>query len=347
MYQTAKSFLLAVGLIVPTSVSPCGFHNYAPQPTLVDRLLGSDEIVLARPAPNNPFRFEAYEALEGSLGTSEIPFLVDSSTRRRFANDADAAVLFARDGSYGPWQRLAFVDSAMAPVLSTVMERLPVWEMGSDHDRFGYFASLVRHPDDRIHQMALRELDQADYSLLRNLDIGVEPRRLFTRLNQPNEAEFKAIRILLLGLSGDIQLHDKLQKGIESSLMFEGRYLGAYATALIELTGPDAVTSMASNYLTNPDLSLFARELLIEAIALHGGTENTAMEKSISEAINGALWFEPGLAGAVSRQFGSRNNWSFQSALQALLEEGTVYNAADKQVALQYLTFAREATTQP
>ena len=346
MYRSTLSFLLAAGLMVPTSVSPCGFHNYAPQPTLVDRLLGSDEIVLARSTPNNPFRYEAYEALEGRLGSSEIPLLVDSSTRRRLALDADAGVLFARDGAYGPWQRLAYVDAAMAPILRTVMARLPSWEIGDEIDRLQYFSTLIEHPDDSIHKLALRELDQADYSVLRNLDVTIEPRRLRARLNQPNDAEYKAIRILLLGLSGDTQLRDGLEKGVEYSVRSEGAYLGAYATALIELAGPDAVESLAANYLTNQEISLFARELLIEAMALHGGTDDLDLETSILQAINSALWIEPGLAGAAARQFGSRGNWSLKDVVQVLLEEGTVLDMADKQDVAQYVALAQESIAQ-
>jgi len=347
MYRTSLSLILAIGLMVPTASSPCGFHNYAPQPTLVDRLLGSDDIVLARPAPDNPFRYKAFEALEGSLGSSELPFLVDSSTRRRLALDPDAAVLFARDGSYGPWLRLAYVDAPMAPVLRTVMARLPSWAIGDDADRFGYFSTLLGHPDDRIHKLALRELDQADYSILRNLDLSIEPRRLQAGLNLPNEAEFKAIRILLLGLSDDIKLREQLENGIQYSVRSEGVHLGAYATALIELVGTDAITNLAANYLTNQGYSLLARELLIEAIALHGGTEDRDLEASILQAINSTLWIDPGLAGAAARQFGARGNWLLKDVMQALPEEGTVLDMADNQDVAQYLALARETTAQP
>lgn len=347
MNRTTLTFLLAACLMVPTSVSPCGFHNYAPQPTLVDRLLGSDEIVLARSAANNPFRYEAYEALEGRLGSSEIPLLVDSLTRRRFALDARAAVLLARDGTYGPWQRLAYVDAAMAPVLRTVMARLHSWEFGDEIDRFRYFATLIGHPDDRIHRLALRELDQADYSILRDLDLTIEPKRLQVRLNQPNEAEFKAIRVLLLGLSDDVQLRDWLEKGVEDSVKSGGAYLGAYATALIELVGPEAVVNLAANYLTKRDISRLTRELLIEAIALHGGTDDLDLEASILQAINSTLWIDPGLAGAAARQFGARGNWSIKDVVQDLLEEGTVLDAVDKQDVFQYVALARASTAQP
>ncbi len=347
MNKTTLSFLLATVLMFPTSASPCGFHNYAPQPSLVDWLLGSDEIVLARPSPDNPFRFEAYEALEGILGLSDIPFLVDSSTRHSLSKDASAAVLFARDGAYGPWQRLAYVDASMASVLSTIMERLPAWEVGDDIDRFSYFATLINHPDDRIHELALRELDQADYSILRSLDLAIEPRRLQEKLNQPSEAEFRAIRILLLGLSDDLNLRDRLEKGVESGVRFESVYLGAFATALIELVGPDAVAFIAANYLTNQELSLLARELLIEAVVLHVDTDVIGMEPSILQAINSALWLDPRLAGAAARQFGARGNWSLQPVLQTLLEEGTVLEITDRQDASQYVTFAQETATQP
>jgi len=341
----ASSFLAS--LMLATSAIPCGFHNYTPQPTLVDRLLGSDEIVLARATPDNPFRFEAFQALEGNLGPSEIPHLVDSITRRRLALDTNAAVLFSREEAYGPWQRLAFVDAAMAPVLKTVMERLPDWEVGEDHDRFSYFATLVGHPDDRIHRLALRELDLADYSLLRGLELDLEPSRLLARIDDPFESEFKPIRILLLGISGAEQQRDRLETGLESSVRTEGRFLGAFATALIELVGPDAVTDLASSYLTNRGLPLLTRELLIEAISLHGQTGDPDMEEAIAIAIESSLWVDPRLAGAVARRFGSRSDWSHHSALEALLQEGAVHAPADMQDVSQYLTLAMGSLSEP
>ncbi|MEP2530065.1 hypothetical protein [Shimia sp.] len=330
--------------MVPTSAIPCGFHNYAPLPTLVDQLLGSDEIVLARSAPDNPFRFEAIEALEGPIGVSEIPYLVDSGTRRRLAIDANAAVLFARDGAYGPWQRLAFVDTPMASVLTVIMERLPAWKIGDDLGRFRFFAGLVGHPDDQIHKLALRELDQADYSILRALEVSIDPQRLLVRINDPNEAQYRAIRLLLLGLSDDARLSARLERGIQSSVSSENRFLGAYATALIELAGPDAVASIAANYLTDRQLSLLSREVLIEAVALHSGSQDIALERSISKAVNTAIWLDPRLAGAAARQFGARGNWSLQPILRTVLEEGTLLDVADRQDALQYVTLAQDAT---
>ena len=343
MRQTAFSFLLALGLAAPQAAIPCGFHNYAPQPTLVDRLLDSEEVVLARAATGNPFRFEAYKALIGPLGSPDIPFLVDSVTRQRFAQDPEAAVLFAREGGYGPWQRVAFIDAPMAPVLGTVIASLPDWEYGEEAARFRYFATLVGHPDDRIHTLALRELDQADYSILRDLDIVANPGRLLARPDTRSDSDTKAISILLLGLSGDARVLGLLEQGVDSNARSEGRYLGAYATALIELGGPGAIQHLAAGYLTNPDLSLLARELLIEAIALHGETSDAELDAAILQTVSTTLWLEPRLAGAAARQFGSRSNWSLLSMLETLLAEGSVLDAADRMEVAQYVEYAREA----
>ncbi|PYG28886.1 hypothetical protein C8N36_110109 [Pelagimonas varians] len=343
MVRAVISVIVAVGLMLASSANACGFHNYTPQPTLVDRLLASDEIVLARNASNNPFRYEAYEALEGNLGSPELPFLVDSTTRHRFAIDANSAVLFARDGAYGPWQRLAYVDAALAPVLMAIMAKLPVWESGDTLDRVRFFATLLAHPDERIHKIALRELDQADYGVLRSLDLAIDPVRLMSQFNAFNESEFRAIRILLLGLSDDAQLRKRLEAGVDSNVEYEGVFLGAYATAMIELVGPEAVGLIASRYLTNPEVSLLARELLIEAMALHGATDDSALESSVLQAINSTLWLEPRLAGAAARQFGARANWSLQPVLQTLLAEGTVLGTQDRQDVAQYVAYAHDA----
>ena len=282
-----------------------------------------------------------------NLNTVEIPFLVDSNTRIRFALKPDAAVLFARDGTYGPWQRIVFVDAAMATILNTVMTRLADWQRGEDFERFSYFATLLGHPDDRIHKMVLRELDQADYSILRRLDLKVDADRLLARLNDPFEANYKAIRILLLGLSGDALQQDILKKGIEQSVSSEGRHLGAFATASIELGGAQEVESITSTYLTDRDLSIFARELLIEAMSLHVHSAEQTVQTAVSDAIESALWFDASLGGPVARQFGARGNWSFAPALQALLEEGKLYSVSERQDVVQYLAIAENRGAKP
>ena len=110
MFRISASTLFLC-LFMVTSATPCGFHNYTPQPTLVDRLLASDEIVLARAAPDNPFRFEAIQALEGDL----------AALKQALDHD-ETAVLTERDDN--GWQALhKGVASGMREVVELLVQR--------------------------------------------------------------------------------------------------------------------------------------------------------------------------------------------------------------------------------
>lgn len=346
MFRTTVLSVIS-GLMLTTAASPCGFHNYAPQPSLTDRLLESEDIVLARSTPEALFEFAAIKPLEGARGHIEIPFLVDTPTRHIFAADPAASVLFARDDSYGPWRRLALVDDTMAPVLANIMAQLPAWEAGDYLDRFKYFATLVGHEDLRIHKLALLELDQADYATLRRLEIDIDPARLLERINAPDVDGFNTIRILLLGLSAPEDIQQYLESAVDRRISSESKYLGAYATALIEIAGPQAVSDLTRQYLVDPSHSLLTRESLVEAIALHGQNENQAMDAIIAEAIEGALWVSPDLAGPVARQFGVRGDWSHQTPLQYLQDEGLVYIVSDQLDVSDYIKYAGQEKAKP
>lgn len=344
MIRTAALGFSAL-LLTASATLGCGFHNYTPQPTLVERLMSSDHIVLARQAEDDPFRYSATRTLEGSAETADIPLLVDSATRRRLAADPSAQVLIARDGAYGPWQRLAYVDAALRPVLDSVMTRLPDWELGGDEDRFALFASLLTHPDAQVSRLALRELDQADYALLRELDAPIDAERMLARLDAVAESDLKPIRILLLGLSGDRRALARLKSGVAGTAGTGGTYLGAYATAWIELAGPQAAAELAERYLTRPDLPAQDRESLAEALAIHSQTGIDVTVGRIHAVLAQTLAAHPDLAPHVARRFGARYDWSMRDALADLLARRAVTTLTDVLVVSQYVALADQAAS--
>ena len=178
-----KPFIFtAVYAATVSMAAACGFHTYAPQPTMVDRLLNSDHIVFARPDPENPFRFKVTEAFEGPMADVELPHLVDSAACRRFAADPDAQSLFARDGAYGPWLRIAYVGGEMKSVLDHVLPNLAEWGgLGDDRGRYEYFAGLIATGNRSIQSLALRELDQASYSVFDRRRLSVADLHLAAR----------------------------------------------------------------------------------------------------------------------------------------------------------------------
>ncbi|MEL7204869.1 MAG: hypothetical protein AAGL19_11895, partial [Pseudomonadota bacterium] len=100
------SLTLATALAFGTAktVAACEFHGYIPDPTLVDILLGTEHVVVARPDPVDPSRYKPTESLIGPWDIT-IPLAVSDDIRMQLSGDE--AVLLAREEAYGPWLELA------------------------------------------------------------------------------------------------------------------------------------------------------------------------------------------------------------------------------------------------
>ncbi|MEM6576968.1 MAG: hypothetical protein AAF678_00625 [Pseudomonadota bacterium] len=337
-----RGLIFASGMLAAPTALACAFHTYVPQPTLVDRLLNSEHVVLARNSETELFRYRALEAIKGQTEEVSIPALVDTVSRRKLSADRTARVLFARDGAYGPWQRLAYVDAGFQPVLDAIVERLPEWELGDDAGRYQFFAGLLNHPHPYIHILALRELDQADYSALRQLELDIPMERLAARLNDPAEFHLKPIRILLLGLAGREALRPALEKGVASSLRVGGGVLGAYATAYLETHGAAGVNAISEQYLRDEQVSLEARELLLEALAIHSASGAPQTASAVQQGVAEALRRDPTLAPGVARHFGVRADWSFEAPMTDILDAEALTSVGDLLVVTQYVALASQ-----
>jgi len=335
--------LAALAVLSASPAVPCSFHGYLPQATFVERLLGSDHIVLARPTEQEPFRFAEIDVLEGDAEFVEIPDLVDSTTRRKLAANPADQVLFARDGTYGPWQRVAYIDAPMDQVLRVVLKNLQVWGIGNDFERFSYFASLLNNPDREVHILALREMDLAEYSILRSLDVNVDSQRLMSRLNVRYEKDLKPIRLLLLGLSHEPVAPGFFESGVLENANISGGLLGAYATAMIEHGGPAAVERLVNHHLKNRALPSVSREMLTEALAIHSSAGDDETREAIRLAIGPVVREDPELAPMVARHFGARYDWSPSAAISDLLRSGAVKSPIDMLLLSQYVSMARKS----
>ncbi|MEM9394968.1 MAG: hypothetical protein AAGA38_14000 [Pseudomonadota bacterium] len=327
---------LALCLAAPAALA-CGFHNYMPQPTLVDRLSARPDLVLARPDANNPYRYVAEIALGDASLDAEIPFLVDTATRRKLASDPEAYVLFARKGELAPWERIAFVDEKMSDLLDTVLPQLDAWTTGNSAGRLAYFATRIEDEDRVIRRLALREIDQATYGELKALDLQPDPALILPSLYQPSEVDLLAIRILLLGFSDSEAASQIVTQGLARVVPVSANLLGAYATALIEQQGPDGVALIAGSYLADGTLPPVNRELLVEALAIHAQTGDPALRSAAQSAVYSAVKEDPALAPMVARQFGARFDWSQVTPLRAALQAEAIRSPGDMIAVAEYV----------
>lgn len=281
--------------------SACSFHGYQPRKTFVQSVLESAELVLARPAASNPFQFSQIEVLMGSWNGGKIPLLVDTATRRRLSVSPRDQVLLSRDSS-GEWTRLAYIDAAMAPILAETLANQQAWSTYGSEERARFFANLLRHPDQDVHHLALRELDTMSYASLRQLELSFDADRLLSRLNNLGEADLKPIRVLLLGLRGDTVPIEHLRNGVELSLKSTGPMLGAYSVALLEQGGAVEVEWLARTHLIDRTLPIGARQLLVEALSIQMNAGSTEAQKASELALAKSVMVDPELAYLVARQ---------------------------------------------
>lgn len=272
--RTLLIFVLCTLLALTTSAPAyaCAFHfnTELPEASLSKQLTSSASLVAARPGPNTPFRFGSMTLLRGASPSSTPPHLVDSLTRRQLETSEDHAVLFSRDAD-GTWTRLLLLDEATGPVVAEMLAQADRWAARGGAAARRHFASdLLVHPDPRLRQIALRELDSLDYRTLRNGTYDVTAQQLLAGIADLQAQAFTPIRILLLGIIGGDrvdaevtgQLHRRVTSGVATNL-------GAWTMAALEVRGASAIADL-EDLLAEPaqPLTRDQTEEIVQALAI-------------------------------------------------------------------------------
>lgn len=133
------------------------------------------------------------------------------------------------------------------------------------------------------------------------------------------------IRILLAGLSEDQSFAPILSAGLDDAIRNDVAYLGAYATALIELNGTFAVEQLLTRYIASDRLSPDTREKLLSALAVQHKAGDRDTRRSIVRGVAALVRQRPELSDPVARQFGIRSNWAAAAPILPEDEEGGVF----------------------
>lgn len=295
-----------LSLCVGQHATACAFHGYTPEPTLVDLLYATDHVVMARLDGDDPSLYAPVSALIGPAA-SDLPIRTNPEIRQRLLDAPGLTVLLARDGAYGPWMELAVLDDQFRDVIEQVLYQKSVWSWGGDGERARHFAGLVNHSNPDLRRLALQELDRVPYATLKGLG-----RTSVHNLRQELETltdDLTPIRVLLAGLSKDESFTGFLQAELDTAVPLGVPYLGAYATALIELKGQAAVEVILDRYLSTQRFPLDTRQKLLEALAIQHKTAPPETRRSIARGVAELMRQAPDLRDSVARQFGIRSNW--------------------------------------
>lgn len=340
-----RKVLLVVTVVLGMAGDPadaCAFHTMLPAETVADKLLAADTVLLARPDPDDPFRFRPVEALRGVAPDALLPQLVDAQARAFFAaSGAPRAALFVRLDAYGPWDRLALLDDRSEPVIREIVAASERWLYEGDAVRGAYFAKLLGTGDRLLDRLALRELDRLPYALLRQLAADIDPAAI--PQGPGREPGLRAIRTLLVGLSP----HPGAAAALRARLAdpgsgWLGAELGALAVAVMEADGAEGVARLVDRLREDPDLAPTDRELVVEAMAIQRAEGRPELAPLIEAALAGLVQDQPELAPAVARQLGVRADFSQAAALRDAMRSGALTKAGDLIAVSSYISLATQ-----
>jgi hypothetical protein len=338
------ALVLAAGftMAVKCPSHACAFHTYMPSKTLVDQIIEAEVLVLARQAPDDPFRFTPFETIRHRVEPPPIPDLVDTATRRRLSDEPNHAVLFAYDADSDGWIRVTYVDEVMRPVVDHIVELAPRWSTGGDDERVRFAAALLGQKNQALRRLALTELDRAPYSMLRKVGVPIGAEALLNDLWRFQEIPYLPIRALLLGLTGNDAARAVIRTAVERAAhVRSSSNLGPWATALIEIDGSSGVAMLQALFLRDATQPAKARELVVEALAVHNISAEPQLRGAIGLALSDFLRRDPASAVMIARQFGSRNDWTQAERLKEALNGGAVEKGPDLDVVTSYLAQAR------
>jgi hypothetical protein len=330
--------------VLSASAQACSFHNYKPEKTLVDWFLTGWTVALARPDPADPFRYKVTRIYRGSAVEEEIPVLVDSSTRRRLAQNPRDGVLFAYTVS-GGWRAVGSVSADHHALLEILLENARDWRAEPYHpDRFSTLASYQDHANPGLRRLALQEIDRVPYAMLKTMDMRVPEAELLRSLRSWADYPYRPINLLLLGLTGSESAGSFINAQIELMRDWDtADSLGAAATALVELDGERGVEKLARLYLADPSQPPAKLESVVEALAIHSSLGPDGLKGTIQQALAGFVARRPGAAAMIARQFSARRDWSVGPYLEAALDAPGELTPSGKLQVAAYVAQSRAA----
>ncbi|MBJ3777001.1 hypothetical protein [Acuticoccus mangrovi] len=337
----AVALVVSPALLTPRPADACAFHFYAPEPTVVDRLIESDHVVLARQGEDG--RYEVAATLKDGGRTVRITEPVDAATEAQLAANPGDGVLFAFDAASDGIKRIAYASAEMQQLANDVLASMDDWgSAGYDDRRFAFFAARQSSTDPEVRNLVLREIDQATYPMLRSIGLTIPVEDLIADLWTLEGYTNQPIRLLLLGVSHDARARTVIRQQVDRAVERQwASNLGAAATALVELDDEAGVAHLRDLFLFDPAQSVQKLEIIVEALAIHNGVGTPGVREAIFEALQEAVDGRPEIAPLVARQFGGRQDWTQAAYLQSAMKRHRLASASAMLPIAQYVAYAK------
>ncbi|WP_170425112.1 hypothetical protein [Ruegeria arenilitoris] len=337
--RSALSFLLFIIIVfgfvsAPRMANACPVCTTLPETTLADHLLAAEVIVLAGPAPDNPFKFIPVRVIKGtSEGLErmpEIPFLIDSHTRAAFQADPDKLILLtygavtkdaAGRGLSRKWTRIFSLTPDREQFLKALWTAGENWRPGKGDypERVTFFAQYLSDKDRALRDTALIEIDRAPYSSIQVLRNKIPVNMLLQEFATINRLSFVPISIRLMGLqTSDDKATETVRSRYSHAMHSNSAYIYEWALSGIAVDGLPAI-GVVSDALKTETLKPKSKRSLVRALA-DSGTVSPAFRNRIIGIFAEVLKDDSALAMEIAIAMRDWNETQLDDQLSALLD---------------------------
>lgn len=329
--------VLAISLVTSRPLQACSVCVTLPEASLADHILSADVIVLAGPAPDNPFRYSPVQVLKGTeqkIATlPEIPFLIDSKTCTAFRSNPDNTVLFTygatdKDGAgrslSRSWKRLFILTPDRARFVEDLIVSGGSWVYGDSDssERVMFFAGYLSHEDHALRNTAMVEIYRAPYEVVHPLRNMVPTEQLLQEFRSLYRISYLPVAVRLLGLQTDEQAISVVRSRFEQVLRSNGPNLYEWVLAGIEIDGALAVTAI-ERALQRPGWKLPEKQSLIRALS-EGGTVLPELRAQIIGIFASELEKDRSLAPRIAVAMRDWGETALNYQFQALIVRGEI-----------------------
>jgi hypothetical protein len=227
----------------------------------------------------------------------------------------------------------------------SLLREIARWEAPSKtpSGRADYFAPYLQHEDRALAELAFLEVARAPYATIRQVNTRIGRDDIYRVVNDFFHTEWHGLYILMLGMSDrpdDIAF-------VRGKLDAAGRFgltinLGAYATAYVEMVGPEAVERLARDYFANPDRSSDELQEIVKALSVHGRDGRVELRGAIVEAYGRLLEQHPQLAGYIANDLFDWGVVGFEPRMREILAGVVALDGASQLAVTAYLAAAEE-----
>ncbi|MBZ2168636.1 hypothetical protein [Marinobacter sp. F4216] len=288
-----------------------------PEETATDRLLHAEVVVFARENPDKPFSYSVVEVLKDDVEAPPIDLFLPSTTRKRLALRPGDSVALVFDASKNEWRSAGYATPAYQDIVRKIVKRAPAWNRTARvESRARFFVPYLASEDESIHKLAYLEVGQSSYDTIREADSVVPATQVHRFLGNLKYIEWHALYILLLGVDARPEEEQIIRQAMESRAQLGITLnLSAWATALIEIDGEEAVEWLEQHYLGAADRESDAVVEVVKALSVQGARNRSSLRQRIADSYALLIQTHPLLAGWAARDLASWNDWRFADAL--------------------------------